>query len=119
MSAEQVGPPVENVSGSVPTIGSTRRYNRDPGSGQFLPHRRAVMADGYGGIETVTGTFLPGVRNSAYLVHPDRLDGSGEQPDAPDYSAAVHPARKSHAGSARAHDLLNHVLSCPSCAIGG
>jgi hypothetical protein len=55
----------------------TRTLRRDPlgkFTGRPVPHRTAIMADGYGGVETVTGTFLPGIKES-------RLPAAPRQPD--------------------------------------
>jgi hypothetical protein len=113
------GPPVRNVSGETKTIGSTVRQNRDV-NGRFasrpLTHRTATLVDGYGGYESVSGTFMPSVRNNAYLHHPDR---TRPLPRDMDYSAGVSEQRKSHAGFHAAQDDLNHLSGCPTCAVGG
>jgi hypothetical protein len=113
--------PVENVSAEDADPLQVKRSapQRDP-LGRFssmpLPHRKARPADGYGGVETVTGAFMPDVRNHALLRHPDRAT---PLPVTPDYSYMVSEARKSHAGFHAAQDDLNHRLSCPTCTVMG
>jgi hypothetical protein len=111
---------VVNVSadGAPPLRTKRSAPQRDP-LGRFASkpslHRTAIMADGFGGVETVTGRFIPNVRNNAYVIHPD--SGPRELPEPPDYSAGVDPARKTWVGQQAAQDELNYRLSSPGCTI--
>ena len=58
------GPPIVDSSGSVKVVGSTIRRNRDPG-GRWKPRESRIVGPlnkptGPGGIDTVTGGWIPG-----------------------------------------------------------
>jgi hypothetical protein len=121
-------PEVVNVSGSVRTVGDTVRpaQHRDT-SGRYRAREprltgRLNHPEGKGGIDAVTGQWIPAVRDNSQLHDMDRVHAiSSRQMQCvpPDWSRGVDPVRKSHAGSAAAHDLLNHMLSCPCHTTGG
>jgi hypothetical protein len=116
------GPPVEDVSGSVRTVGSTIRQNRGP-DGRWRPRGttliRGLDAPGTEHTEllrdSVTGQMIRGQNHA--VLHRDPFDGPVHYVS-PDYSGAVHPDRKSHDGSYAAQAAINHRMTCP-CTIMG
>jgi hypothetical protein len=121
------GPPVDNVSGSVRTIGATVRHNSRGAQGKFKPRQNRIVGPlgppggtGPGGVDSVTGQWVPGIQDRSQLHDLERV-AACRNPyfQVPDYSAGVDPARKSHDGAAEAHAVINHVMSCPACATGG
>lgn len=117
------GPPVDNLSGSVRTVGATVRQNRGP-DGRWKP-RTATLTRGLdpSGSRTelvrdaVTGQMIQGRDNSMLMRNP--MEFEAVHYVAPDYSRYVEPGRKSNGGLEPAQDALNHIVSCPSCATGG
>ena len=64
---------VTNVSGSVKTVGSTTRHTERGALGRFVPRhgsaevRPLSQPAGPGGIDAVTGQFIPGVQRNDVL----------------------------------------------------
>ena len=115
------GPPIENLSGSVKTIGSTRRYNRDPG-GRFAIRKQAEVGPlgppggvGPGGLDTVTGHWIPGVKNNSQSHDWERVHAVSVAPyyTVPNFSG--HPPVSAQFASA--YDGLSHagLDLCPTC----
>ena len=74
------GPPIVDSSGSVKVVGSTVRRNRDPG-GRWKPRESRIVGPlnkptGPGGIDTVTGGWIPGVRDNSQLHDLERVTRS-------------------------------------------
>src|SRR5215472_3833038 len=74
------GVPVRNLSGETKVIGSTTRHNERTNDGRFARRgstqvRPLPKPEGEGGIDAVTGRWIPGVRNQAVLFRSDALDG--------------------------------------------
>lgn len=123
------GPPVENISGSVKTVNNYVRPAQSRSAvGRFRPRASRIVGplgppggSGPGGIDTVTGHWIPGVRNMAQTHDLERVHAVTESPyfEVKDYSAGVHPMRKSHAGSYEVQALANHAMSCPCLTTGG
>lgn len=122
-------PEVLNVSGgSVRTVGDTIRpaQHRDT-SGRYRAREprltgRLNQPEGRGGIDAVTGQWIPGVRDNSQLHDMDRVHAiSSRQMQCvpPDYSAGVDPVRKSHAGSEQVQALANEAMSNPCHTSGG
>ena len=145
------GPPAENVSATAlpePGVRPTRTLHRDP-LGRFanrpLAHADVPAGDltltyarrpelvgplnkptGPGGRDSVTGAWIPGVRNNAQLHDLERVHAVTTRPQyhSPDYGWGTDLARKSHDGLGEAEQLLNHHLGahhpvpsadCPLC----
>jgi|HubBroStandDraft_6_1064221.scaffolds.fasta_scaffold93437_3 hypothetical protein len=121
-------PEILNVSGSVGTVGDTVRpaQHRDT-SGRYRTREprltgRLNQPEGKGGIDTVTGQWIPGVRDNSQLHDYERthaIDSGQMRFEVPDYSAGVHPTRKSHAGSEHVQGLANLAMTCPFHTTGG
>jgi hypothetical protein len=118
------GPPVRDLSGETPTVGATVRpaQSRDA-FGRFAARKAREVGPlgpaggvGPGGIDTVTGRFIPGVRNHAQLH--DLEATTGRYHEARVWGRAGDP-RRSHDGAAEAHDVINHVMTCPCHTTGG
>lgn len=119
------GPPIVDSSGSVKVVGSTVRRNRDPG-GRWKPRESRIVGPlnkptGPGGIDTVTGGWIPGVRDNSQLHDLERVHAVTTSPyyDVPDRSGNVPPERKSHDHVHRKQQALNEILDCPACAASG
>jgi hypothetical protein len=119
--------PVVNVSGQMPTIGATMRHQERGSGGRFKPREPRIVGplnqpSGRGGFDSVTGEFRPGVRDNSQLHDYERthfVEARQMRFVAPEWGRGVDPARKSHDGSDRAHDLLNHAMTCPCLTTGG
>jgi hypothetical protein len=110
------------IGGQVPTTGATVRHNARGSGGRFKPRESRIVGplnkpEGPGGIDNVSGRFIPGVRNNAQLHDYERMTVTTTRPvyEARDWSQGVHPDRKSHDGVREFGSYVNHLLDCPGC----
>jgi hypothetical protein len=121
------GPPVDNISGSVRTVGSTVRHTERGAGGKFKAREPRIvgplnMPAGSGGCDSVTGEFRSGVRDNSQLFDMERthaVDSRQLRYEVPNYPAGTDPIRASHAGSAEVQAMANHAMTCPCIATGG
>jgi hypothetical protein len=115
---------IRNVSGSVPTVGSTVRQNRGP-DGRWRPRSmtliRGLAEPGSERTElltdTVTGRPLRG-RNNSVLIR-DPMEFESVHYVSPTHSGGVPDQRVSNSYGPLRDALVSHVMSCPECATGG
>jgi hypothetical protein len=124
------GPPIENVSGSVKLVGSTRHSQRGAG-GKFKPRESRIVGplnkpSGSGGYDAIVGYrpegWIPNVRDNSQLHDLERgraVDSGRLHYQVRNWGGNADLDRRSHTGSAEAHMMLNHVLDCPACATEG
>ena len=133
--ADRVGTDLafRNVSGEVRMVNNTVRpaQSRDA-TGKWKPRESRIIGplnvpSGPGGVDAVTGRWIPGVRNNAQLHDWERTHAVTTSPyfSTPDWGESVPMERKSNAGLMAAEQRLNHHLGshhevpsadCPDCA---
>ena len=129
------GPPVENVSGSVPVVGSTIRQNRDPG-GRFKPRWptlvRGLDAPGHerGGSnaslhrDPARGPFDADLtrytsRDHSHDVPYSRHLDDGSYPGDWRAQGLDEPQSHAHSRNQGNEEFINHAMGCPQCAVDG
>ena len=105
--------PFENVSGSVRTVNNFVRPAQPRGAlGRWKPRAAREVGPlgqpggtGPGGVDTVTGQWIPGAADHAQLHDLERVHTVTTKPYyvAPDWSQDVEESRKSHRGADGAH----------------
>lgn len=121
------GPPVDNISGSVRVVGSTVRHTARGAGGKFKPREPRIAGPlnkptGSGGVDSVTGQWIPGVRDNAQLHDLQRvhaIDSRQLRFEAKDYPAGTDPIRASNEGSTEVQALANHAIMNPCHTTGG
>jgi hypothetical protein len=126
VSAVPMAPRPPGPSWYGDTVGPTRRLARDP-RGRWKPRESKIVGPlnkptGAGGIDTVTGQWIPGVRDNSQLNDVGRVHeiAAGRQYfESPDYSGNVDPERKSNTHGSLRDALISHVMGCAACATEG
>jgi hypothetical protein len=105
--------PVRNLSGETPTVGATVKPRQRDSRGRYRVREARLVGpltrpEGPGGIDSVTGQWVPGVRNNAQLHDLERVHAVASYPyyQVPDFS----PGR---ARDVREQErFTNRILDC-------